>query len=232
MDARAARRERRRSQSSESSGSRSRSRETMSPAALGSRPGGTKAPFAYVFRALDLLRSPPPRAPKGCRHLQTGWRSFGARAPLFSLPSGRSGAREAAEPCPSVIPGQAKPLSADPGESCTALIRGVCDAHYAGSRIALANRPCGAWLRHDGRGEVSGELGDAWRRGRMAAAGIATATRRARATELARRFIASAAGLPRVCVLKRCRRKKRCLGAGLVCLHHTRGFCASAMPRR
>ena len=27
----------------------------MSPAALGSRPGGTKAPLAYVFRALDLL---------------------------------------------------------------------------------------------------------------------------------------------------------------------------------
>ena len=27
----------------------------MSPAALGSRPGGTEAPFAYVFRALDLL---------------------------------------------------------------------------------------------------------------------------------------------------------------------------------
>ena len=26
----------------------------MSPAALGSRPGGTEAPFAYVFRALDL----------------------------------------------------------------------------------------------------------------------------------------------------------------------------------
>ena len=38
----------------ESSGSRSRSPETMSPAALGSRPGGTEAPFAYVFRALDL----------------------------------------------------------------------------------------------------------------------------------------------------------------------------------
>ena len=28
---------------------------TMSPAALGSRPGGTKAPLAYVFRALGLL---------------------------------------------------------------------------------------------------------------------------------------------------------------------------------
>ena len=26
----------------------------MSPAALGSRPGGTEAPLAYVFRALDL----------------------------------------------------------------------------------------------------------------------------------------------------------------------------------
>ncbi len=57
----------------------------------------------------------------------------------------------------------------------------------------------------------------------------------ARATELARRFIASAAGLPRVCVLKRCRRKKRCLGAGLVCVHHHEGLLrkryASALAR-
>jgi hypothetical protein len=34
----------------------------------------------------------------------------------------------------------------------------------------------------------------------------------------------SAAGLPRVCVLKRCRRRKRCLGADLVCLHHHEGL--------
>jgi hypothetical protein len=58
---------------------------------------------------------------------------------------------------------------------------------------------------------------------------------RARATELARRFIACAAGLPRVCALKRCRRKKRCLGAGLICVHHHEGLLrkryASALAR-
>jgi hypothetical protein len=57
----------------------------------------------------------------------------------------------------------------------------------------------------------------------------------ARAIELARRFIVSAAGLPRVCVLKRCRRKRRCLGADLVCLHHHEGLLrkryASALAR-
>ena len=148
----------------------------MSPAALGSRPGGTKPPFAYVFRTLGLLTSPPPRAPKGCRHLQTGWRSFGGRAPLFSHPRGPLRPR-GGEAVPKCHPGPSEAAERRPGESCTALIRGVCDAHYAGSRIALANRPCGAWLCHDGRGEVSGELGRPWRRGRMAAAGIATATR-------------------------------------------------------
>ena len=57
----------------------------------------------------------------------------------------------------------------------------------------------------------------------------------ARAIELARRFIVSAAGLPRVCVLKRCRRRKRCLGADLICLHHHEGLLrkryASALAR-
>ena len=70
----------------------------MSPAALGSRPGGTEASLAYVFRTLDLQISPPPRAPKGCRHLQIGWRSFGARAPSLS-PLGALSAREARTPC-------------------------------------------------------------------------------------------------------------------------------------
>ena len=46
--------------------------------------------------------------------------------------------------------------------------------------------------------------------------------------ELFDRLVASAAGLPRVCVLKRCRRRKRCLG-GLVdgappCVRHHRGL--------
>ena len=57
----------------------------------------------------------------------------------------------------------------------------------------------------------------------------------ARATELARRFIACAAGLPRLCVLKRCRRRKRCLGADLICVHHHEGLLrkryASALAR-
>jgi hypothetical protein len=57
----------------------------------------------------------------------------------------------------------------------------------------------------------------------------------ARAIELARRLIASAAGLPRVCALKRCRRKKRCLGADLICVHHHEGLLrkryASALAR-
>jgi hypothetical protein len=46
--------------------------------------------------------------------------------------------------------------------------------------------------------------------------------------ELLDRLVASAAGLPRVCVLKRCRRRKRCLGAGaggqLPCKRHHRGL--------
>jgi hypothetical protein len=77
----------------------------MSPAALGSRPGGTKAPFAYVFRTLGLLTSPPPRAPKGCRHLQTGWSVvWRPRSPLLST-LGAHCAREAAEPWPNCQPG-------------------------------------------------------------------------------------------------------------------------------
>jgi hypothetical protein len=46
--------------------------------------------------------------------------------------------------------------------------------------------------------------------------------------ELFDRLVASAAGLPQICVLKRCRRRKRCLGA-LVdgappCVRHHRGL--------
>ncbi len=50
----------------------------------------------------------------------------------------------------------------------------------------------------------------------------------AREAELLDRLIASAAGLPRVCVLKRCRRRKRCLGpvlgGALPCKRHHRGL--------
>jgi len=46
--------------------------------------------------------------------------------------------------------------------------------------------------------------------------------------ELFDRLVASAAGLPRVCVLKRCRRRKRCLGplfgGELPCKRHNRGL--------
>jgi hypothetical protein len=61
-------------------------------------------------------------------------------------------------------------------------------------------------------------------RGTQARNGLATARKRkagedrdvsgdAPDAELFDRLVASAAGLPRVCVLKRCRRRKRCLGA-------------------
>jgi hypothetical protein len=46
--------------------------------------------------------------------------------------------------------------------------------------------------------------------------------------ELFDRLVASAAGLPRVCVLKRCRRRKRCLGPAvggeLPCKRHHKGL--------
>jgi hypothetical protein len=49
-----------------------------------------------------------------------------------------------------------------------------------------------------------------------------------REAELLDRLVASAAGLPRVCVLKRCRRRKRCLGpivgSELLCKRHHRGL--------
>ncbi len=50
----------------------------------------------------------------------------------------------------------------------------------------------------------------------------------AREAEILDRLVASAAGLPRVCVLKRCRRRKRCLGAmvcgELPCRRHHKGL--------
>lgn len=49
--------------------------------------------------------------------------------------------------------------------------------------------------------------------------------------EMLNRLLASAAGLPRVCLLKCCRRRKRCLGAmvagELPCLRHHRGLAAA-----
>lgn len=76
-------------------------------------------------------------------------------------------------------------------------------------------------------------------RGKEARDGLATARKRkagenrrdcddAPDAELFDRLLASAAGLPRICVLKRCRRRKRCLGA-LVdgappCVRHHRGL--------
>jgi hypothetical protein len=41
---------------------------------------------------------------------------------------------------------------------------------------------------------------------------------------LIERLLASAMGLPRVCVFKVCRRAKRCFGAEPVCLEHHRGL--------
>lgn len=45
--------------------------------------------------------------------------------------------------------------------------------------------------------------------------------------EFATRMIVSAAGLPRICVLKKCRRRKRCFGkkiGDLMCLKHHHGL--------
>ncbi len=57
----------------------------MSPAALGSRPGGTEAPFAYVFRALDLQNESTAagaeRLPAFANWMAVVWRP---RSPLLS----------------------------------------------------------------------------------------------------------------------------------------------------
>ena len=76
----------------------------MSPAALGSRPGGTEAPLAYVFRALDLQNE---STAAGAERLPALANSDGGRlAPALplSLPLGALSAREAAEPCQPFIP--------------------------------------------------------------------------------------------------------------------------------
>jgi hypothetical protein len=38
------------------------------------------------------------------------------------------------------------------------------------------------------------------------------------------RALAKAMGLPRICAVKACRRRKRCRGAGIVCLKHHSGL--------
>jgi hypothetical protein len=38
------------------------------------------------------------------------------------------------------------------------------------------------------------------------------------------RLLASAMGLPRLCVFKACRRRRRCLGPGLACSRHHHGL--------
>ena len=43
------------------------------------------------------------------------------------------------------------------------------------------------------------------------------------------RLLASAMGLPRICVFKTCRRRKRCFGPGTVCLLHHRGIVRKRM---
>jgi hypothetical protein len=76
----------------------------MSPAELGSRPGGTEAPFAYVFRALDLQNESTAagaeRLPAFANRMAVVWRP---RSPSLS-PRGAQRAREAAEPCQPFIP--------------------------------------------------------------------------------------------------------------------------------
>ena len=85
----------------------------MSPAVLGSRPGGTEAPFAYVFRALDLQNESTAagvraehgfamtRLPAFANWMAVVWRP---RSPLSLSPRSAQRAREAAEPCQPFIP--------------------------------------------------------------------------------------------------------------------------------
>ena len=43
------------------------------------------------------------------------------------------------------------------------------------------------------------------------------------------RLLASAMGLPRMCVFKACRRRKRCFGPGMECVEHHRGIVRKRM---
>ena len=78
----------------------------MSPAALGSRPGGTEAPLAYVFRALDLQNE---STAAGAERLPAFANSDGGRLapalPSIPLPSGRSARPRGGGAVPTVHPG-------------------------------------------------------------------------------------------------------------------------------
>lgn len=43
------------------------------------------------------------------------------------------------------------------------------------------------------------------------------------------RLLASMMGMPRICVVRECRRRKRCLGADFVCWKHHRGLAGKRM---
>ncbi len=43
------------------------------------------------------------------------------------------------------------------------------------------------------------------------------------------RLLASAMGLPRLCVYKACRRRKRCIGPDMVCAEHHHGLARKRM---
>jgi hypothetical protein len=47
---------------------------------------------------------------------------------------------------------------------------------------------------------------------------------------LERRLLASAMGLPRVCRVKKCRRRKRCFGLGIICLDEHAGLARKRFP--
>ena len=50
---------------------------------------------------------------------------------------------------------------------------------------------------------------------------------RAACVDIHRRMLASLVGLPRVCAVKKCRRRNRCFGTGQPCLVHHRGLVAA-----
>jgi hypothetical protein len=49
--------------------------------------------------------------------------------------------------------------------------------------------------------------------------------------DLILRLLATAMGLPRVCLFKTCRRRKRCLGEEIVCAEHHRGLVEQRIQR-
>ena len=51
----------------------------------------------------------------------------------------------------------------------------------------------------------------------------------AEAGDIVGRLLASAVGLPRICVFKVCRRHKRCFGPRLACFEHHRGLVRKRM---